>query len=171
MPADHAPGDEAMDIIRPDADAAPHDADPLVRDILARHAGQPGALLPILHDVQDALGWIPETAVPQIAAALQRSRAEVHGVISFYSHFRTAPPARTQLEVCRAESCQACGGGALYEHARARVAAGNTGEISLAPVFCLGLCAQSPAVMIDGRPHAHVTPEKLDALLAAVREA
>jgi formate dehydrogenase subunit gamma len=171
MPADHAPGDEAMDTIRSDADAAPHDADPLVRDILARHAGRPGALLPILHDVQDALGWIPEPAVPQIAAALQRSRAEVHGVISFYGHFRTAPPARTQLEVCRAESCQACGGAALYEHARARVAAEDAGDVSLAPVYCLGLCAQSPAVMIDGRPHAHVTPEKLDALLAAAREA
>ncbi|MGA0583655.1 MAG: NAD(P)H-dependent oxidoreductase subunit E, partial [Castellaniella sp.] len=104
-----------MDTIRPDADAAPHDADPLVQDILDRHAGRPGALLPILHDVQDALGWIPEAVVPRIAAALQRSRAEVHGVISFYSHFRTAPPARTHLEVCRAESCQACGGGALYE--------------------------------------------------------
>jgi formate dehydrogenase subunit gamma len=160
-----------MDTIRSDADAAPHDADPLVRDILARHAGRPGALLPILHDVQDALGWIPEPAVPQIAAALQRSRAEVHGVISFYGHFRTAPPACTHLEVCRAESCQACGGNALYEHARARVAAGDPGEVSLAPVYCLGLCAQSPAVMIDGRPHARVTPEKLDALLAAAKEA
>ncbi|MFC4297514.1 NAD(P)H-dependent oxidoreductase subunit E [Castellaniella hirudinis] len=161
-----------MDTIRSDADAAPHDADSLlVRDILARHAGRPGALLPILHDVQDALGWIPEPAVPQIAAALQRSRAEVHGVISFYGHFRTTPPARTQLEVCRAESCQACGGNALYEHAQARVAAEAAGEVSLAPVYCLGLCAQSPAVMLDGRPHARVTPEKLDALLAAAREA
>lgn len=161
-----------MDTIRPAIDPTPHDdADPRVRDILARHAGQPGALLPILHDVQDTLGWIPEPAVPQIAAALQRSRAEVHGVISFYTHFRTAPPARTQIEVCRAESCQACGGGVLYEHAQARVAAENARDVSLAPVYCLGLCAQSPAVMINGRPHAHVTPEKLDALLAAAREA
>ncbi|MFV0283609.1 MAG: NAD(P)H-dependent oxidoreductase subunit E [Castellaniella sp.] len=160
-----------MDTIRSDAAAAPHDANPLVQEILARHAGRQGALLPILHDVQDALGWIPEPVVPQIAAALQRSRAEVHGVISFYSHFRTSPPARTHLEVCRAESCQACGGGALYEHAQTRVAAGNANEVSLAPVYCLGLCAQSPAVMIDGQPHARVTPEKLDALLTAAREA
>lgn len=159
-----------MDTIRPDA-AAPHDADPLVQDILARHAGRPGALLPILHDVQDALGWIPEPVVPQIAAALQRSRAEVHGVISFYPHFRTAPPAGIHLEVCRAESCQACGGNALYDHARSRIAANNTGDVSLAPVYCLGLCAQSPAVLLNGQPHAHVTPEKLDALLASAQEA
>jgi formate dehydrogenase subunit gamma len=167
----HAPGDEAMDTIRSEADAAPQDADPRVQEILARHAGQPGSLLPILHDVQDTLGWIPETVVPHIAAALQRSRAEVHGVISFYPHFRTAPPARTHLEVCRAESCQACGGNALYAHAQTRVTAETTGDVSLAPVYCLGLCAQSPAVMINGRPHAHVTPEKLDALLTAAREA
>ena len=160
-----------MDTIRSDADAAPQDVDPQVRDILDRHAGQPGALLPILHDVQDTLGWIPERVVPQIAAALQRSRAEVHGVISFYTHFRTAPPARTRLEVCRAESCQACGGNALYDHAQARVATGDAHAVSLEPVYCLGLCAQSPAIMINGRPHARVTPEKLDALLTAAGEA
>jgi len=171
MSAVHAPGDEAMDTIRPAADAAPQDADPLVQEILSRHAGQAGALLPILHDVQDTLGWIPEPVIPQIAAALQRSRAEVHGVLSFYTHFRTSPPARTHLEVCRAESCQACGGNALYDHAQARVAAGAADDVSLAPVYCLGLCAQSPAVMINGRPHARVTPEKLDALLAAAQEA
>ena len=160
-----------MDTIRSEAAAAPHDADSLVQDILARHARRAGALLPILHDVQDTLGWIPESVVPQIAAALQRSRAEVHGVISFYTHFRTAPPARTHLEVCRAESCQACGGNALYAHAQARVATADTTEVSLSPVYCLGLCAQSPAIMINGQPHARVTPEKLDTLLTAAREA
>ena len=158
-----------MDTIR--SDDAPQDAAAQVQDILNRHAGQPGTLLPILHDVQDTLGWIPEAVVPQIAAALQRSRAEVHGVISFYSHFRTAPPARTHVEVCRAEACQACGGKALYEHAQARLATADPAEVSLSPVYCLGLCAQSPAVMINGRPHAHVTPEKLDALLASAQKA
>src|SRR5690606_2337109 len=152
-------------------EAAPHDVDPLVRDILARHAGRPGALLPILHDVQDALGWIPEQAVPQIAAALQRSRAEVHGVISFYGHFRTAASARTHLEVGRADSCRARGRIAVLEHRRARIAAGGAGEVWLAPVYCLGLGAQSPAIMIVGRPHARVTPEKLDPLLASAQEA
>lgn len=156
---------------RPQPAVPPLDPSGLVQDILAQHAGQQGSLLPILHAVQDTLGYIPDTVVAQIAAGIQRSRAEVHGVISFYGHFRTAAPARTHLEVCRAESCQACGGNALYEHARARIAAGGAGEVSLAPVYCLGLCAQSPAVMIDGRPHARVTPEKLDALLASAQEA
>jgi len=154
-----------MDSVR--TDSAPRDANRLIQDILARHAGQQGALLPILHDVQDALGYIPDEAVAQIAAGIQRSRAEVHGVIQFYTHFHTTPPARTRVEVCRAESCQACGGQALYRHAEGLAAQAPAGQLSLEPVFCLGLCGQSPAVMINGRPHAQVTPEKLDALLAA----
>ncbi|MGB6008597.1 NAD(P)H-dependent oxidoreductase subunit E [Castellaniella sp.] len=152
-----------MDSVR--TDPIPPDHSPLIQDILTRHAGQPGSLLPILHAVQDALGYIPADAIGMIAAGIQRSRAEVHGVIHFYTHFRTAPPARTQVEICRAESCQACGGDALYRHAEQRVAGASPDQVSLAPVYCLGLCAQSPAVMINGRPHARVTPEKLDALL------
>ncbi|WP_322998863.1 NAD(P)H-dependent oxidoreductase subunit E [Castellaniella sp.] len=152
-----------MDSVR--TDPAPQDHSPLIQDILTRHAGQPGSLLPILHAVQDTLGHIPEDAVGMIAAGIQRSRAEVHGVIHFYTHFRTTPPARTQVEVCRAESCQACGSEALYRHAEQRAAGQPAGQMSLAPVYCLGLCAQSPAVMINGQPHARVTPEKLDALL------
>ncbi|MBV2180857.1 MAG: NAD(P)H-dependent oxidoreductase subunit E [Castellaniella sp.] len=155
-----------MDSVRPDTEPGQQDHSDLVQDILARHAGQQGSLLPILHGVQDAIGWIPDTLVPQIAAGIQRSRAEVHGVIHFYTHFRTSPPARTHVEICRAESCQACGGQALYDHAEQRIAAASSGDVSLAPVFCLGLCAQSPAVMINGRPHARVTPETLDALLS-----
>lgn len=154
-----------MDSARHDAGPDSQDHSNLVQDILARHAGQQGSLLPILHDVQDAIGWIPDAVVPLIAAGIQRSRAEVHGVIHFYTHFRTSPPARMHVEICRAESCQACGGQALYEHAERRIAATPAGEVSLAPVFCLGLCAQSPAIMIDGQLHARVTAEKLDALL------
>lgn len=136
---------------------------------------QPGALLPILHEIQHELGYIPPEAVPTIAAALNLSRAEVHGVITFYPHFRSEPAGRHTLEVCRAESCQAMGGEALAVHARRRLgcdfhATSADDEFSLEPVYCLGLCAQSPAVMIDGRPHARVTPDRLDRLLASVRE-
>ncbi len=160
-----------MDAPRNTAAAQPRDLSELVREILSRHAGREGSLLPILHDVQDAIGHIPDAAVVQIAEGIQRSRAEVHGVVGFYGHFRREAPAPVRLEVCRAESCQACGGQALYDHARARVAAGEAGAVSLDPVYCLGLCAQSPAVMINGRPHARMTPEKLDALLAQSPEA
>ena len=140
------------------------------QEALHRHAGQKGNLLPILHDVQHALGYIPESAVPVIAQALQLSRAEVHGVISFYPHFRQSPPAGLVLEVCRAESCQAMGGEQLAAHAQQKLGCGfhgtsADGQVSLEPVYCLGLCAQSPAVMVNGRPHARVTPAKLDKLL------
>ncbi len=140
------------------------------QEALHRHAGQKGSLLPILHDVQHTLGHIPEAAVPVIAQALQLSRAEVHGVISFYPHFRQTPAAGVVLEVCRAESCQAMGGEQLAAHAQQKLGCGfhatsADGKVSLEPVYCLGLCAQSPAVMINGRPHARVTPAKLDQLL------
>ncbi|MER1966075.1 NAD(P)H-dependent oxidoreductase subunit E [Castellaniella sp. GW247-6E4] len=160
-----------MDAPRNAAAAQPQDPTHIVRDILLRHAGQEGSLLPILHDVQDAIGHISDQTVVQIAEAIQRSRAEVHGVVQFYSHFRREAPAPVRLEVCRAESCQACGGQALYDHARSRLDAGAADTVSLDPVYCLGLCAQSPAVMINGRPHARMTPEKLDALLAQSPEA
>ena len=139
---------------------------------LHRHAGQKGNLLPILHDVQHALGYIPDTAVPLIAQAVQLSRAEVHGVISFYPHFRQTPAAGVVLEVCRAESCQAMGGEQLAAHVQQKLgcdfhATSTDGKVTLEPVYCLGLCAQSPAVMVNGRPHARVTPAKLDQLLEA----
>lgn len=139
--------------------------------IAARLAQQPGALLPILHAVQDELGCIPADAVPPIAEALNLSRAEVHGVVTFYPHFRTEPAGRHVLEVCRAESCQAMGSEQLAAHVRKRLGCDfhdttPDGAVTLEPVYCLGLCAQSPAVMLDGQPHARVTPEKLDRLLA-----
>ncbi|TRM51772.1 formate dehydrogenase subunit gamma [Achromobacter sp. LC458] len=139
--------------------------------IVARLKDLPGPLLPVLHQVQHELGCIPAEAVQTIAEALNLSRAEVHGVITFYPHFRSQPAARHTLEVCRAESCQAMGGDQLAAHARAHLgcdfhAHTADGNFTLEPVYCLGLCAQSPAIMIDGRPHARVTPEKLDRLLA-----
>jgi len=120
-----------------------------------------GALLPILHGVQDALGHVPDGAVPPIAEALNLSRAEVHGVLSYYHHFRRHAPAKPVLQVCRAESCRTMGGEALLAHAEA------SGRCTAEPVYCLGLCALSPAVLLEGEPHARMTAEKLDALLSA----
>ena len=135
---------------------------------------QPGPLLPVLHAVQHELGCIPAEAVQTIAEALNLSRAEVHGVITFYPHFRSAPAGRHVIEICRAESCQAMGGEQLAEHARHALgcdfhASTPDGEFTLEPVYCLGLCAQSPAIMIDGQ--ARVTRDKLDRLLAQARQA
>ena len=143
-----------------------------VADLVARHAGVAGGLLPLLHAVQDCLGCVPDEVVPLIAGATQRSRAEVHGVISFYPHFRRRPVAGVHLEVCRAEACIARGAEALVAHAERRLGcalgqAPADARVSADAVYCLGLCAQGPAVMLDGQPHAHVTPARLDALLAA----
>ena len=136
-----------------------------IASIIAAQQNRPGALLPILHDIQDALGYIPPGSVSQIASALNLSRAEVHGVITFYHHFRTAPPARHTIQVCCAEACQSMGAERLVEHAEHRIAGCKPGEYSLQPVYCLGLCATSPAMMIDEELHARVTPEKFDRLI------
>lgn len=137
-----------------------------------RHRSQKGNLLPILHDVQHALGCIPSSAVATLASALQLSRAEIHGVISFYAHFRSERPCPILLEVCRAEACQAMGGDALADHARRRLGcdfhqSAANGSATLEPVYCLGLCAQSPAVMVNGKPYARMSADKLDHVLAA----
>lgn len=135
----------------------------------------PGALLPVLHAVQDALGHVPAKAVPVIAQVLNLSRAEVHGVITYYHHFRSAPAGRHVVQVCQAESCKACGADALMAHARQVLGCGAhgtraDGAFTLEPVYCLGLCAMSPAIMVDDRLHARMTPQKFDRL-AAVQEA
>lgn len=142
----------------------------IVQDALERHHGAQGALLPVLHDIQDALGHIPPSCVPMLSKGLNRSRAEIHGVLSFYAHFRQTPPAPIKLEICRAEACQAMGADALAEHAVESLGChfnetSRDQRIDLTPVYCLGLCAQSPAVAINGHPHARMTPEKLDRLL------
>jgi formate dehydrogenase subunit gamma len=145
----------------------------VVRQVLAEHAGRPGALLPILHAVQDALGFVPRETQPEIARVLNLSRAEVHGVITYYPHFRSEPAGRHVLQVCRAESCQARGGEALLAHARERLGCSADqprsadGAWSVEPVYCLGLCASSPALQLDERQHARVSAARLDALLDA----
>ncbi len=153
----------------------PDTLDP-VRAIANAHRDVPGGLLPALHAVQDALGHVPDEAVPLLAQALNRSRAEVHGVVTYYHHFRRTPPGRTVVQVCRAEACQACGGEELLAHAErtlgcARHETRADGAVTLEPVYCLGLCASSPAVQIGESLHARVTPEKLDRLLADVERA
>ena len=153
------------------ASALPSPALAIVRDILDRLAGEPGALLPILHDVQDALGCVPAQAVPEIASALNLSRAEVHGVITYYHHFRAQPPGRCVVRVCRAEACQAMGADALLAHVERRLgcalhATSADGAWSLEPAFCFGLCASSPAVMVGEELHARVTPQRFDSLVA-----
>ncbi len=140
--------------------------------IVERHRRRDGPLIEILHDVQAEFGWVPPGSVAVLARALNLSRAEVHGVVSFYHHFRTTPPGRHVLRICRAESCQAAGGVALERHAEARlaIAFGETtkdGRMTLESVYCLGLCACSPAAMLDGEVHGRLTTERLDALLDA----
>lgn len=143
--------------------------------IATAHLHEPGCLLPILHAVQDELGCIPPETVQTIAEILNLSRAEVHGVITFYPHFRSEPAARHVVQLCRAEACQAMGADALAGHARARLGCdfhehSADGAVTLEPVYCLGLCAQSPAMLIDGRPHARVTPQRFDRLLGRALE-
>lgn len=137
---------------------------------IARLVDLKGALLPILHAIQDELGFVPPAALPRLADALNLSRAEVHGVITFYHDFRTAPPGAHVLKVCRAEACQAMGSEQLEQHLqRARgVALGATSadrQLTAEPIYCLGNCALSPSVMLDGRVHGRVTPARLDQLL------
>lgn len=142
----------------------------LVGEVLTRRAAEPGALLPILHELQDAIGFIPADVVPHIAEALNLSRAEVHGVVTYYHHFRSAPAAGRVLQICRAESCQAMGAEALIAHAEQKLGCSmhgpsKDGTVTLEPVYCLGLCASSPALMLGDELHARMTPQRLDALL------
>ncbi len=161
------------------ADLADHAADPaqmaVVDGLIAARPVLAGALLPLLHDIQDRLGYIPPAAVPRLAKMLNRSRAEIHGVITFYHHFRQEKPGKHVLHVCRAEACQANGAEALIEHARRALACADhetsaDGVFTLEPVYCLGQCACGPALMIgDEEIHARMTPEKFDALVAEKR--
>ena len=136
---------------------------------LRRLAAMPGALLPVLHAVQDELGYIPAAGVPIIAEGLNLSRAEVHGVISFYHYFRDTPPGRHTVRLCRAEACQSMHARALEEHAKARLGVDfhqttPEGTFTLEPVYCLGNCALSPAMTVDGEIYGRVTPERFDAV-------
>jgi formate dehydrogenase subunit gamma len=147
------------------------DAQQTVAAIVAALKHKPGALLPVLHGVQHALGYVPPAAVPVIAEALNLSRAEVHGVISFYHYFRESPPGRHTLHMCRAEACQSMNQRGLEAHAKKRLGVDfhqttANGAFSFEPVYCLGNCACSPAVMVDGELYGRVTPERFDDIVA-----
>ncbi len=137
---------------------------------------QPGPLLEVLHAVQRRLGCVPEGAIPLIATALNLSRAEVHGTVTFYHHFRRTPPGRWVVQICRAEACLAMGGDAIAAHAEKYLGVSMEhgavtsadGRVTLEPVYCLGLCAQSPAALVDDEPQVHLTPESVVALLAGL---
>ena len=140
----------------------------------ARLKALPGALLPILHAVQEALTFVPKDAVPLIARELNLSIAEVHGVVSFYHYFLQERPGRHVVHLCRAEACQALGSVALEAHAKARLGVdyhGTTsdGAITLEPVYCLGNCALGPSLMIDKQLHGRVTAERFDVLVTQNR--
>jgi len=145
-----------------------------VKHILCDWQSRPGALLPILHAIQDQLGYIPPSTVPMIAEALGQSRAEIHGVISFYHQFRTTEPGQHTLEICRAEACQARGSRELEAHAKAALGVDyhqTTADrsVALEAVYCLGNCACGPSIRINDDIHARVTPDKFDQLVDGLR--
>jgi formate dehydrogenase subunit gamma len=140
-----------------------------VGSIVARLQNRPGPLIEVLHEVQSLLGCIPAGAVAAIAEGLNLSRAEVHGVVSFYHYFHDHPLGRHVVEVCRAEACQSMNSQGLVEHVKRRLGVdfhGTTadGAVTLLPVYCLGNCACAPAVMIDGELHGRVSPQRFDRL-------
>lgn len=144
--------------------------------LIKKHQHQPGALLPLLHAIQDTIGYVPESFYTPISKALSLSVAEVHGVVTFYHHFRTHQPGRHIMQICRAESCQAMGSEALEAHAKQCLnidyhQTTADGALTLEPVYCLGNCALSPSVMVDDEIYGRVSPSELDALIAEVKSA
>ena len=146
-----------------------------VQEIITNLKDKPGALLPILHGVQDALGYVPAETVPVIAKALNLSRAEVHGVITFYHYFRDTKPGKHTIHLCRAESCQAMGGKQLEAHVKTRLGIDfhettADGQFSLEPVYCLGNCACSPAMQIGEEIYGRVSATTFDETINTVEE-
>lgn len=158
-----------MDQTQNGFDAAAVDA------ITTRLKDRPGALMLILHEIQDRFGYVPRESVPTIAHALNLSRAEVHGVVTFYHDFRHQPPGRNVIRLCRAESCQATGAVALAEHVRGRLGVGfgettRDGDFTLEAVYCLGNCGCSPAMVLNDELYGRVSPARFDELLAASKK-
>ena len=160
----------AEELSTPPPDDQPRSQPEQIQQAVNALKDQPGAMLPILHAIQDRFGYIPDDAVPIIAESLRHPRAEVHGIISFYHHFRTRPAGRRVIQVCRAEACQAVGARALEAHAKAslgvdfhQTSADN--EFTLEPVYCLGNCACGPSIRVGDDVHGRVTPARFDALV------
>ncbi len=148
--------------------------DTTLQGLIEKYRTLPGALMPLLHAIQDTIGYVPESSYPLISKALNLSVAEVYGVVTFYHHFRTSLAGRHILQICRAESCQSMGSTTLEAHAKKCLNADYhettaDGALTLEPVYCLGNCALSPAVMLDEEIYGKVSPEDLDALIAEAR--
>ena len=145
-----------------------------VGEIITLHQELEGALLPILHAVQASFGYVPQDALPIIAKGLNISRADVHGVMSFYHDFRNAPAGRHVVKLCRAEACQAMGADRVAAHAQRVLGVdwhetSKDGAVTLEPVFCLGLCACAPAALVDGRVVARVDEARFDSLISELQ--
>ena len=143
-------------------------------EIIAAHAKQEGAALPILHAIQEEFGYVPQDAIPMVAQALNRSRAEIHGVVTFYHDFREKPAGRHVLKLCRAEACQSMGGDALAAQAQKRLGIGwhettPDGQVTLEPIFCLGLCACAPSALADGEVVGRLDRAGLDTVIDGMR--
>ena len=148
--------------------AIPYATD-VASDIIARRDARPEMLVQILNDFIEHFGWIPEDAIRQLAEELNLSRADVHGVVSFYHDFRTSPPGETVIKICQAESCQAMGSDELVAHAESVLGLEmneSTEDLTLEPVYCLGNCACSPSIMVDGEVFGRVTPQRFDEIIA-----
>ncbi len=149
----------------------PKDPERDLSALISDLSGGEGPLLPILHAIQGAYGHIPEAAIPLIAGALNLTKAEVHGVVTFYHDFREKPAGRHVIKLCRAEACQSVGGAELGERALAKLGldwGGTTanGAVTVEPVYCLGLCACGPSAMVDGKVVGRLDAARLDAILA-----
>ncbi len=147
---------------------------PDVDDIIEGLKYLPGATLPILHGIQDRLGYIPQEVIPRIACALNQTRAEISGVLSFYHHFRTTPPGDHVLQVCRAEACQAVGSRSLEAHIKQTLGVDYhettvDQRVTLEPVYCLGNCACGPSVQLDDAVIGRVTTARFDQLLDEIQ--
>ena len=146
-----------------------------IQEIIDQLKHKPGATLPILHSIQNKVGYIPDSVAPLIAESLLLTRAEVHGVISFYHHFRTTPPGNHTIEVCRAEACQAMGCRSLEAHVKKALGIDyhqttSNREFSLDPVYCLGNCATAPSIRIDDNIYGRVSPDCFDKLIAGYQQ-
>lgn len=147
----------------------------VVTSALEKHEGVQGALLPILHEIQDTLGYIPISAIELIAKGINRSRAEVHGVVSFYHHFRTEKPGKNILQICRSEACQSMGAADVINQVSESLnidfhETTTDGKITVEPIYCLGHCACAPAIMVNGDPVAKVTREKIKRIIDELGE-
>ena len=150
------------------------DITPRIEEILNAHKGMEGSLLPILHAVQAEFGYVPQEALPIIAKDLNISRAEAHGVMSFYHDFREKPAGRNVLKLCRAESCQSVGGDRVAAHAQKALGIDwhettANGAVTLEPIFCLGLCACGPAAIFNGKVIGRVDEARIDAIIGEAK--